>query len=266
MEQGSLVREHTQTFEHEFALSAQLVTKWRRFWSWMRHLLRLTPKNDELVVNNNRYWRGGICSYNDYLSSMLQAYLSLWLMIFICVAVRYLNEDDGLSYSTNLVENIFTPMVVLYWGIMVFIGLEKRLRASAFNNVVFRLMAFISILMAISGIVIGMVMTDEEISNTRYWYEVASKRGYNQDVNLNDYLSIVMPDNYEVWIVFGQILLCFGLVLLIMLPCYRNDNNLPTHLKEQLSVVKGPSTPVLLLCHFIVQVPIVVMLIRLNWI
>lgn len=234
------------------ALSKQKIGILRRYDIWLGSLLKAESSYDELVVNNDPYLRGGICSYNSYLSSMLRAHLwGLWLTAIVIIVLRYFLTSSGLL-AHQMDDFGFWPIMIaavigsLNWAILVFIGLEKRLRSIGKITPYLYKAALAIVLMATGGIIIGWHIDMVRAS----FYIVDSYQANNA----------VLEAGYGRWKMLGQIMVYLGFVLLFLLPCYRSSHMLPIVLKEELDKPQGFPTPILLLFNVVLLIPAVFIL------
>ncbi|BCK64038.1 MULTISPECIES: hypothetical protein [Aeromonas] len=277
MEQEKIKQEPRGFFEQREMFSAQVAGKWARYRHWLKQSLRRDPPSDASEVNNNPYQRGGICSYNTYLSGMLRAHLwGLWLTAVIVLAWQFLLPRMGLAtnYKAGLGIIMSTAIIgTFHWAVLVFMGYEKRLQASGLTDPLSRLVGLAAVVMTAAGFVIGWFISIERSSAFAMYSESAD---IARQINLMEgnqireaaYGIYVKEETakwlselgYDSWILAGQVMLYVGLALIFLLPCYRNRDNLASETKEALGKVQGYPTPILLLFHLLLLFPAVAIL------
>lgn len=277
MEQEKTKQESGRFFEQRETASAQVAGKWARYRDWLKQSVRLELPSNSAEVNNNPYLRGGVCSYNGYLSGMLRAHLwGLWLTALLVLAWQFLLPRMGLSINYNAgLWLIMSTVVVgtLHWAILVFIGYEKRLQAAALTDPLSRMIGVAIVTMTATGFVIGWFISIESSSAFAMYSESADVvREINllqgNQIHEEAYGIYVKQETakrlselgYDPWILAGQVMVFVGLVLLFLLPCYRNSASLAEDTKTELEKVQGYPTPILLLFHLLLLFPAVAIL------
>lgn len=263
MEQEKTKQESGRFFEQRETASAQVAGKWARYRHWLRKSVRLDLPSNSNEVNNNPYLRGGVCSYNAYLSGMLRAHLwGLWLTALLVLAWQFLLPRMGLSINYNAGLGIIMSTVVvgtLHWAILVFIGYEKRLQAAVLTDPLSRMIGVATVVMTAAGFAIGWFISIERSAHFARIYGLSNDLGLGYDVRLktSEFLSEL---GYDSWILASQVMVYVGLALLFLIPSYRNSDNLAEEAKEELGKVQGYPTQILLLFHLLLLFPAVAIL------
>lgn len=267
MEQEKTKQESGRFFEQRETASAQVAGKWARYRDWLKQSVRLELPSNSSEVNNNSYLRGGICSYNAYLSGMLRAHLwGLWLTALLVLAWQFLLPRMGLSinYKAGLWLIMSTVVVgTLHWAILVFIGYEKRLQAAALTDPLSRMIGVATVAMTAAGVILGWFLSIERSA----WFTMFAEhsrinaevygRGFDVKAKTAEQLSSM---GYDSWILAGQVMVYIGLALLFLIPSYRNSDNLAEEAKEALGKAQGYPTPILLVFHLLLLFPAVAIL------
>lgn len=267
MEQEKTKQESGRFFKQRETASAQVAGKWARYRHWLRQSVRLALPSNSNEVNNNPYLRGGVCSYNAYISGMLRAHLwGLWLMAVLVLVWQFLLPRIGLgvNYGAGLWIIMSTVVVgTFHWGILVFMGYEKRLQASALTDPLSRMIGLAAVMMTAVGLVIGWFISLERSSWFTLFSELSSTqaevygRGFDVKAKTAETLSEI---GYDPWILASQVMVYASLALIFLLPSYRNSDNLADETKEALGKVQGYPTPILLLFHVLLLFPAVAIL------
>ena len=248
MEPDKIKQEPSRFFKQRETASAQLVGKWANYRHWLKQSLKgeLQFRPDE--INNSPYLRGGICSYNTYLSGMLRAHLwGLWLTA-VAVILFYFGLGM-LGLRSHLIPGLPTMLLVaafgsFHWALICFIGLEKRLRAMGMAQKKSWTLAVGGVGITTVGLMIGWFIRFKRDGLARHPPEI-----FDWLMSRYDWLSIP-----------GSVMIYVGLALILLLPCYRNSDTLPVDVKGDLSKVKGYPTPLLLLFHLLLLFPAVAIL------
>ncbi len=263
MEQEKTKQDSGRFFEQRETASAQVAGKWARYRDWLKQSVRLELPPNSSEVNNNPYLRGGICSYNAYLSGMLRAHLwGLWLTALLVLAWQFLLPRMGLSINYNAGLWLIMGTVVvgtLHWAILVFVGYEKRLQAAALTDPLSRIIGVATVAMTATGFVIGWFISIERSAHFARIYGLSNDLGLGYDVGLktSEFLSEL---GYDSWILASQVMVYIGLALLFLIPSYRNSDNLAEEAKEALGKAQGYPTPILLVFHLLLLFPAVAIL------
>lgn len=267
MEQEKTKQESGRFFELRETASAQLAGKWARYRHWLKQSLRREPPFDASEVNNNPYQRGGICSYNTYLSGMLRAHLwGLWLTAAIVLAWQFLLPRMGLAinYEVGLGIIMSTAIVgTFHWAVLVFMGYEKRLQAAGLRDPISRLVGLVAVVMTAAGFVIGWFISIERAAHFASFSEISDIQVdlYGRGIDAKLQTAGLLSDmGLDPWMLAGQVMVYVGLALIFLLPCYRNRDNLADETKEALGKVQGYPTPILLLFHLLLLFPAVAIL------
>ncbi len=263
MEQEKTKQESGRFFEQRETASAQVAGKWARYRDWLKQSVRLELPSNSSEVNNNPYLRGGICSYNAYLSGMLRAHLwGLWLTALLVLAWQFLLPRMGMSINYNAGLGIIMGTVVvgtLHWAILVFIGYEKRLQAAVLTDPLSRMIGVATVAMTATGFVIGWFISIERSAHFARIYGLSNDLGLGYDVGLKT-SELLSELGYDSWILASQVMVYIGLALLFLIPSYRNSDNLAEEAKEALGKAQGYPTPILLVFHLLLLFPAVAIL------
>ena len=256
----------------------KIAEKLARYINWLKQSVRLDLPSNSNSVNNNPYQRGGICSYNAYLSGMLRAHFwGLWLTALLMLFWQFLLLLVWLAVNCNLglLITMSTAVVgTLHWAILVFLGYEKRLQAAALTDPLSRIIGVATVVMTATGFVIEWFISLERSSAfARYAMIANTVRQTNllkgNQIHEATYDSYVKQETarwlselgYDSWILAGQVMIFVGLALIFLLPCYSNSNNLSGKTKEELGEVQGYPTQILLLFHLLLLLPVVAILV-----
>ncbi len=267
MEQEKTKQEPGRFFEQRETASAQVAGKWARYRNWLKQSVRLELPANSTEVNNNPYLRGGICSYNAYLSGMLRAHLwGVWLTALLVLAWQFLlpRMDLVINHDAGLWIIMGTVVVgTLHWAILVFIGYEKRLQAAALTDPLSRMICVAIVTITAAGVILGWYLSIERSAwfarfaeHSRINAEVYG-RGFDVTAKTAEQLSSM---GYDSWILAGQVMVYVGLALLFLIPSYRNSDNLAEETKEEIGKVQGYPTQILLLFHLLLLFPAVAIL------
>ncbi len=246
MEQEKTKQESGRFFEQRETFSTQMASKWARYRLWLKQSLRRDPELDSSEVNNNPYQRGGICSYNAYLSGMLKAHLwGIWLTAVVVIVFYFGLGMAG--FRSNRFPGLPIMLLVaafwsFHWALISFICLEKRLRAIGMAQSKLRVIALASVGMTTAGIMFG-------------WF-IRFKRDGMAGNPLIDFAM----SQYEAVGQIGAGMVYLGFAMLFVLPCYRNSDALSEGVKEELGKVQGYPTPILLVFHVLLLFPAVAIL------
>lgn len=246
MEQEKIKQESGRFFEQRETASAQVAGKWARYRNWLKQSLRRDPELDSSEVNNNPYQRGGICSYNAYLSGMLKAHLwGIWLAAVVVIVFYFGLGMAG--FRSHRFPGLPIMLLVaafwsFHWALISFICLEKRLRTIGMAQSKLRVVAVASVGMTTAGIMIG-------------WFIRFKRDGLAG----NPLIDLAMS-RYEAVGQIGAGMVYLGFAMLFVLPCYRNSEALEEGTKEMLGKVQGYPTQILLLFHLLLLFPAVAIL------
>lgn len=223
MEQEKIRQEPGRFFEQRDTFSTQMAGKWARYRLWLKQSLRRDPELDSSDVNNNPYQRGGICSYNAYLSGMLKAHLwGIWLTavaVIVCYFGLGIADFRSHRFPGLPIMLLVAAFWSFHWALISFICLEKRLKAIGITQSKLRVGALALVGMTTAGIMIG-------------WY-IRFKRDGMAGNPLIDFAM----SQYEAMGQIGAGMIYLGFAMLFILPCYRNSDALSDGVKEELGKV-----------------------------